>query len=211
MLPKSTPLLLAFAAAVSATIFTTSPVGSTTFPAGQPATITWEDDGKPPTLQEFGAAKISIYVGNAKQQTPLQLLTGSVDVGTTTTFQFTPEASIGPNSGEYFIRYESLALKDPGAPEFPALAFSAKFSLSGMSGEFNETVQAQIDGQVTAPLAGQSTSARPTSGATGATTTTKAPTGSATGAGANATNSAVGIKAGWVGALLGIVASVVML
>jgi len=209
MLPKSAPLLLAFASAVSATIFTTSPVGSTTFPAGQPATITWEDDGKPPTLQEFGAAKISIYVGNARQQTPIQLITGSVDVGTTNTFQFTPEASIGPNSGEYFIRYESLALKDPGAPEFPALAFSAKFSLSGMSGEFNATVQAQIDGQTTAPLAGQSTTAKPS--ATGATTTTKAATGSGTGAGASATNSAVGIKAGWVGALLGIVASVVML
>lgn len=46
----------------------TSPVASSVFHGGQAATITWQDDGQAPSLQEFGNAKVSIYVGNAQQQ-----------------------------------------------------------------------------------------------------------------------------------------------
>lgn len=46
----------------------TAPVASTTFSGGKQATVTWIDNGQAPTLKDFGAARISIYVGNALQQ-----------------------------------------------------------------------------------------------------------------------------------------------
>ena len=53
----------------------TSPVASTTFTAGQQATISWQESGSGPTLKEFGVAKVSIYVGNAQQQVLLSNFT----------------------------------------------------------------------------------------------------------------------------------------
>ena len=46
----------------------TNPVGSTTLTAGQPANVTWMDDGKTPTLAQFGNASVGVFVGNALQQ-----------------------------------------------------------------------------------------------------------------------------------------------
>ncbi|TFK53051.1 hypothetical protein OE88DRAFT_1656856 [Heliocybe sulcata] len=171
----------ALASSASATVFTTSPVASTSWAAGQQATVSWQDDGSKPSLQDFGASKVSIYVGNAQQQTMLQSIATNVDVSTTSSIVFTPDASIGPNGGDYFIRFESLNLKDATSPQYPALAFSAKFALSSMSGTFNSTVQAQIAGASTAPLAGPtgsvSSSAAKTSAA--ATSASKSSTASA--------------------------------
>ncbi|TFK75721.1 hypothetical protein BDN72DRAFT_737614, partial [Pluteus cervinus] len=193
---------------------TTSPVASTSWTAGTPQTISWQDDGSAPSLKDFGVAKISIYAGNAQQQTLLQAITTNTDVSTTGSLQFTPDPTIGPDSSEYFIRFESVNTKDPKNPQYPALAFSAKFTLSGMSGQFSAAVQAQIDGQSTAPLAGASTSAAAsaaTSAGAGATTAkpssaSTTPSKSASAAGASHTNSAVSVKAGWIGALVGLVA-----
>jgi hypothetical protein len=176
---SSTFILLSLSASAFATVFTTSPVSSTTFNGGKPATVSWQDDGSAPTLKDFGPAMVSIYVGNAQQQTRLQTITPSVDVATTSTIQFTPDPSIGPNSNNYFIRFESISLKDAKSPQFPALAFSAKFQMSGMTGKFNSTVQAQIDGQSTAPIGGATTAAAGSSGAgAGATPTGSKPASS---------------------------------
>ena len=79
---------------------TTSPTESTTFTGGQQATISWQDDGKTPSLASFGLASVSIYVGNALQQTSLQTIVPSVNVSTTASIQFTPDPKIGPNSAE---------------------------------------------------------------------------------------------------------------
>ncbi|KZT28223.1 hypothetical protein NEOLEDRAFT_1129554 [Neolentinus lepideus HHB14362 ss-1] len=171
----------ALAPSALATIFTTSPVASTSWPAGQQATISWQDDGISPSLQSFGPSKVSIYVGNAIQQTLLQPITPSVDVSTTSSIVFTPDASIGPNGADYFIRFESLSLKDATNPQYPALAFSAKFALSGMSGTFNSTVQAEIAGSSTAPLATPSATAATSSVAkTSAVSSTSKASASAT-------------------------------
>jgi len=150
-----------------ATIYTTSPVATTSWKAGQEQTITWIEDPNSPTpsLKDFGPTKISIYVGNAKQQTSLQLISPSTDVSTTGELKFTPDATIGPNSKEYFIRFESLGFKDPADPQFPALAFSAKFELTGMSGTFSPDVQQQIDGASSFPI-GQPTSSTPSPSST---------------------------------------------
>jgi hypothetical protein len=46
----------------------TNPVASTSLPAGQQATVAWQDDGTSPTLASFGPASIGLYAGNAQQQ-----------------------------------------------------------------------------------------------------------------------------------------------
>ncbi|KIL66707.1 hypothetical protein M378DRAFT_10052 [Amanita muscaria Koide BX008] len=165
MLPTVILVLTSLVASVLGTVYITEPTGSSTFTAGQQATIKWQDDGVAPTLDKFGPSKVSIYVGNAIQQTPLQLISDNVDVSKISTIQFTPNPAIGPNGNNYFIRFESLNAKDPKQAQYPALAFSSKFSMNGMSGTFNASIQSQIDGQSTAPLAG------PTGSATTATAT----------------------------------------
>jgi hypothetical protein len=169
MFATTASILILAVASVQAGVFLTNPTAATTFTAGQPTTITWQDDGKQPDLKAFGPAKISIYVGNAQQQTFLQSASESVDVSTATSVSFTPDAKIGPNGNQYFIRVESLALKDG---QFPALAFSAKFTMAGMTGTFSPAIQAQIDGQSSAPLAGATTA--------GATTPAATPTNAST-------------------------------
>jgi len=155
-------VILGLAASSLAAIYTTSPTANTTFTGGQQATVSWIDDGKPPSLANYSNCMVSIYVGNAMQQTQLQPIVPSVDVATTSSIQFIPNPSIGPNGNEYFIRFQSLTLPDPNQPQYPALAFSSKFNMVGMTGTFNSSVQAQIDGQSTAPIGG------PTSSASGA-------------------------------------------
>jgi hypothetical protein len=214
-------IVLALAAQAFATVFITSPVASTTFSGGKQATISWQDDGASPSLKDFGPAKVSIYVGNAQQQTSLQLITASVDVSTTASIQFTPDPTIGPNSNQYFIRIESLSLKDAKQPQYPALAFSAKFAMDNMSGTFSDAAQAQIAGQSTAPLASQSTTVsvasntattKPTSAASTTGGSSKAASATSSHASASATKSsgALNVKAGWTGAVLGAIVGVAM-
>jgi hypothetical protein len=215
-------IVLALAAQAFATVFITSPVASTTFSGGKQATVSWQDDGSSPSLKDFGPAKVSIYVGNAQQQTSLQLITGSVDVSTTASIQFTPDPTIGPNSNQYFIRIESLSLKDAKQPQYPALAFSAKFNMDNMSGTFSDAALAQIAGQSTAPLASQSTTVpvssntattKPTSAAASTTSgSSKAASATSSHASASATKSsgALSVKAGWTGAVLGAIVGVAM-
>ncbi|PPQ74396.1 hypothetical protein CVT26_000947 [Gymnopilus dilepis] len=204
-------VVLAFTSAAFANVFITAPVASTTYTAGQQATVQWQDDGQSPSLADFGPAKISIYAGNAQQQTSLQLLNGNVDVSKVSSINFTPDATIGPNSNEYFIRVESLSLKDAKQPQFPALAFSAKFTLAGMTGTFSAEVQSQINGQATAPLAGptpapaSNTPAPTPSPATSSSASKKASSSSAAPSASHSASSAMGVRAGWAGAILGAV------
>ncbi|KAI9567698.1 hypothetical protein HD554DRAFT_931445 [Boletus coccyginus] len=163
---------LALAASALANVFLTSPVASTTFTAGQQATLSWQDSGEAPSLAQFGKATFAIYVGNAIQQTPLQTIATSVNVSSTSSLTFTPQPDIGPNSDEYFIRVTSEVYKNPSSPQYFAEAFSAKFTLAGMTGSFNATLQAQIDGQSTAPIGATSTASSPS--ATGGSTATGA-------------------------------------
>jgi hypothetical protein len=207
---------LALASSVFATVFVTAPVASTTYSGGKPAVVTWQDSGSAPSLKDFGPAKISIYVGNAQQQTSLQTLNASVDVSLTNTINFTPDASIGPNSSEYFIRIESISLKDPTQPQYPALAFSAKFTLDSMTGTFSADIQSQISGQSTAPLATQSSPAGASTSApattTAAASSKKASSAAASSASATATkkSAALSVRAGWAGAALSALVGVTM-
>lgn len=46
----------------------TEPTASTTWAAGQPVTITWQDDGNTPNLTAFGPCTIGLYAGSQTQQ-----------------------------------------------------------------------------------------------------------------------------------------------
>lgn len=187
---------LALAASALANVFITSPVASTTWTAGQQATVTWQDDGMTPNLTSFGASLVGIYTGNANQQTLLQIISSSVDVSTTSSVAFTPDGTIGPNSNEYFVRFTSINLKDATNSQFPAEAFSAKFSMTGMTGTFNSTVQAEINGQSTAPIGATSTSS---ASGTMKTVSTTSATASASGSKTSTSTSATATKTGAAG------------
>jgi len=196
---SSTFVVLALSASAFANVFVTAPVSSTTFAAGQPCTVSWQDDGQQPTLQAFGPAIVSVYAGNSQQQTMLQTITPSVDVSTTQAVIFTPDPSIGPNGNEYFIRFQSISLMNANQSQYPALAFSAKFSMSGMTGTFNASVQSEIDGQSTAPIGGTAASSASTSAL--AATTPSAMTTSASAAGGAAKTSAAAAASSTNGAI----------
>jgi hypothetical protein len=221
--------VLAAASSALASVSIVQPTATTVFNGGQQATIQWQESGSAPTLAQFGPSKISIYTGNSQQQTSLQLINANVDVSTTSSLTFNVDPTIGPNSNQYFIRVESLSLRDPAQPNFPALAFSAKFTLANMSGTFSADVIAQISGNPPAPGAAPTVApgaAAPAGGAGGAapngaattitskvTITSGTPTKSATTSakptsGANALR--MGSGAAWIGAVVGVVAGVAM-
>ncbi|KAH7928819.1 hypothetical protein BV22DRAFT_1003967 [Leucogyrophana mollusca] len=175
----STFVTLALAASVLADVYITSPVSGTTFTAGQPATISWEDNGQSPSLAQFGPAEVSIYVGNAIQQTSLQTISSNVNVSSNASIVFTPDGTIGPNSNEYFIRVQSLSLMDAAQPQYPALAFSAKFTMANMTGTFSSAAQAEINGQSTAPIGGSTSASPPASSASVITSVVSLPASSA--------------------------------
>ncbi|KAK0469185.1 uncharacterized protein EV420DRAFT_1633610 [Desarmillaria tabescens] len=176
-------VLFGLATSALATVYITDPVGSTVWNAGDTVTVSWQDDGASPTLEEFGEAKFAIAVGNSLQQTILQVIAENVNVATTSSLQFVPSANVGASSDQYFIRVDSNNLKDANNSQYPALSFSAKFTIDGMSGSFNSSVQAQIDGQSTAPFAGASTSASASASHSSVATasTTKSASASTTG------------------------------
>jgi len=147
-------IALSLATVALANPFITNPIASTTCAAGSQCEIDWKDDGNSPNLTAFSPANIGLWVGNAKQQTQVQAIATNVDVSNVSSIVFTPDPTVGANGNFYFVRFDSQSAKDPSNPANPAQAFSAKFTLSGMTGTFSAAVQSQIDGQSTAPLGG---------------------------------------------------------
>jgi len=175
----------------AATIYVTSPVASTVCTAGQSCLVSWNDDGATPALGTIGACSIDLCTGGVQQQTCLQNVSPSLDVSQNAQINFLPEATIGENGAMWFIKYTSLAYKDPATPTFPFTAFSAKFTLAGMTGTFNATVESEISGAATGAVAASTSAAvvaTTTPVATGMTTS-KAASATSTGT-AKATTSA---------------------
>ncbi|KAF7370178.1 hypothetical protein MSAN_00648400 [Mycena sanguinolenta] len=162
---SSATIAFALASSAHAALFITSPTQTISFVGGQPANITWMDDSNQPPLSSFGLAKISIYAGNSIDQTELQSISNSTDVTNPLFITFIPDPSIGPDSSEYFIRFESLTVKDSTDPTASLLAFSHVFTMSGMTGAFDAEVLSEISGQSTAPIGGVSTSSTPAASA----------------------------------------------
>ncbi|KAK2460020.1 hypothetical protein APHAL10511_007943 [Amanita phalloides] len=194
-------LLFYLAGSALGGVYITSPTAASTFTGGQQATINWQDDGTTPLLSQFGPSTIAIYIGNALQQTPLQTISNNTDVSKTSAIQFTADPTIGPNNKNYFVRIQSLSFMDPKMPQYNAMAFSAKFTMAGMSGSFNAAEQAQINGQSTAPLTGPTAASSGNSTAVSSTASATTTTGSKASATA-ASNAAVGLGRGPIGLLM---------
>ncbi|KAI0657598.1 hypothetical protein C8Q70DRAFT_1002719 [Cubamyces menziesii] len=195
MFASAVVLLVAAASPALGNLFMTSPVASTSWAAGQQQTISWKDDGSSPSLADLGECSISVYVGSQTQQTLIQAIATNVNVATTSSVVFTPDASTGENGAYYFIRVESASFKDPNNPQYPAEAFSSKYTMTGMTGTFDATVKAQI-GETgstgsTAATGSTGTSSSAAAGAAGAAATTgSAATKSGTSTAASGTSTA---------------------
>jgi hypothetical protein len=177
-----------------ATIFITAPIATTTCQGGQMCTVTWkEDDARTaPLLADWGAASVGVYAGSVQQQTLLQEIQPSVNVAQNAAIQFTVNPAIGPNSNQYFIRFQSASVRDPANPTFPLQAFSAKFTLAGMSGQFNATVQAQISAGNTTPGAPSTPAVSSTASRTTAASATTTPATRSSGTSSSATSTQSG-------------------
>jgi len=206
-------VIVSFASAAFATVFVTAPVAATVYSGGTPATISWQDSGSPPTLAQFGNAKISIYAGNAQEQTSLQVVNASVNVATVSSISFIPDPTIGPNSNHYLIRFESLSITDPTQSQTTALAFSAQFTLNNMTGTFSAAVLSEIAGQSTAPLGVQTSASAGSTSIPSITTTASQHSSTVSSSTPSATKSAsgaMGIKAGWTVVAFGVLVGVAM-
>jgi uncharacterized membrane protein len=168
---KALAAALLAASPALAELAVTAPIGTTTCVGGQVCAVTWDDNRSGVSLAQQGNCTIALYIGNAQQQTFLQPIAypNSINVSQVASVQFTVDPTVGANNNEYFIRFSSTTLTNPTSPTNPYLSFSAKFTLSGMTGTFNSTVQQQ--------LAGISSSGGVfTSAPTGSSSGTRAPT-----------------------------------
>jgi hypothetical protein len=150
---------------VLGTVNVTSPNSSTTLSAGVVSRVTWVDNGKAPSLKDFGPAKISLCHGTSEKQTMLQILAASVNVSQKSSAEFSVNAKVGPNSNTYLIRFDSLGSKD--------VAFSQNFQLTKMTGTFNTTTSG----------GGSTTTSKPSSTTGSTTDTLTAPPPTFTGSG----------------------------
>ncbi|KAG8950121.1 hypothetical protein FRC04_007976 [Tulasnella sp. 424] len=196
----ATALLVAGAlvSQTTATIYVTEPTASTICTAGTACNVRWNDDANVPALATIGPCNIELYTGGVQQQTFLQTIAAGWDVSQYAVATYLPDATVGPNSSMYFVKFTSLTYKDPANPTFPFTAYSAKFTLNGMTGTFNSTVQAQIDGvassaaAVSTPAAAAGTTTTP---AAAAKTTAVASAAKSAAASASATHANGAISA----------------
>jgi hypothetical protein len=188
--------VLAASSPAFAELSVTAPIGTTTCTGGQTCQVSWEDNHTGVSLAQQGNCTIALYTGGAQQQTFLQPIVSpnSVNVSTTASVEFTVDPTIGPNGSDYFIRFSSTSLANPTSAGNPYLSFSAKFTLAGMSGTFNQTVLNQIASASSAAASTPAASA-PTVGATTThlTVTTHATTSAHT---TTTTHSGAGLTAG---------------
>ncbi|KAL5478415.1 hypothetical protein ACEPAI_2599 [Sanghuangporus weigelae] len=197
--------LVSLVASGMAKPFLTSPVEGTVCSGGSTCNINWQEDNVAPLLAEFGDASVGLYVGNVRQQTMVQSISDSVNVATTASISFTIDPNAGPDDSIYFIRLDSLTSRNGTVPN---QAFSAKFTLNGMSGTFNSTVQAQINAAAdgtAASGAASSTPAATSSGLTRVSSSSASRTASSTASASSAAASAN--TAGRVGVANGLVSA----
>jgi len=176
----------------------TKPITGDSCAAGAPCTIEWKDDGKAPTLVDFGDCTIALYTGSQQQQTQMQFISPT-NAATTGSVVFIPDATVGQNSDQYFIKMISINAPDPAMPQYKATAYSPKFSLTGMTGQFNQTILQQIgaaadpSAAATSPAASSAAATPPAASSAAATS----PAGSTSAAASTAhSSSASGTRTG---------------
>ncbi|SPO22050.1 uncharacterized protein UTRI_02049_B [Ustilago trichophora] len=211
-------LVLAAADAAVSTIVVTKPVASTTGHGGKRLRVEWNDDGKAPSRRDWGRVNIYLATGSRDVQFKLQTLASNISYNTDSA-NYNVDASVGPNGGYYFLRFEGTNSSQTGG--IPPMAFSARFSLDQMTGNFNSTIMSQISGasgtaQLTAATASAtSSSSSPSffssaSSASMATTTSArssaAPSSQTTSVKSSSAAAASNKLAGYASALVGLAA-----
>ncbi|KAI0032079.1 hypothetical protein K488DRAFT_22092, partial [Vararia minispora EC-137] len=111
-----------------------NPVSGGSCAAGQLCTVQWVDNGVAPTLTSIGVCTIGLYHGTQQLVQSLD----PVNVASTVSLTFTPQANAGPNSGNYYVAFTSTSYKVNGT--FAYVGFSPDFFLTGMTGSFNSPV-----------------------------------------------------------------------
>ena len=170
---KSLVTLALCAQAALAGVYITTPVATTDAIGGQILHVTWQDNGESPSLAEIGPASMDIYTGSMTLQTFLQTLASRVDVSKAPYVNTTIDPSIGPDGAYYFVKVTSLDLKDPNNAQYPYTAYSAKFTIGNMAGQFNATVLAQIDASNSSSVSTSGTASKAATTAVAAVTTVK--------------------------------------
>ncbi|KAK0527200.1 hypothetical protein OC835_005048 [Tilletia horrida] len=139
--------LLALTQLAHANIVVHSPVAATKAKGGDKLDVEWVDDGKNPTLKSYGAVNVYLCTGSSTVQYKLQTLKSDVKTSRTKgSWKIDPNA--GPNSDKYFLRFEGTNMLAGGVPP---MAFSARFTLSGMKGTWNATILNTNKGASDAP------------------------------------------------------------
>jgi len=181
----------------------TKPITGDSCAAGAPCTIEWKDDGKAPTLVDFGDCTIALYTGSQQQQTQMQFISPT-NAATTGSVVFIPDATVGQNSDQYFIKMISINAPDPAMPQYKATAYSPKFSLTGMTGQFNQTILQQIgaaadpSAAATSPAASSAAATSPAGSTSAAASTAHSSSASGTRTGTAATSTHTSNGAGSV-------------
>ncbi|KAF9029556.1 hypothetical protein BDZ89DRAFT_1065341 [Hymenopellis radicata] len=169
--------LLALVSTVVADVYITFPVSGSSMSGGSPYNLTWMDDGAGTyALSDFGAAQFSIAVGGTSEQVCFYVVDSrhwsDIDVSTTSMFEFTVDASIGGDSDGYFIRVDSNNLTDSDNNGYAMQSFSAKYTMDGMTGTFNSTMEALIADSTSTTEVATSTTTKHTSTSTRTSTST---------------------------------------
>ncbi|GAA6023195.1 hypothetical protein JCM10207_004476 [Rhodosporidiobolus poonsookiae] len=158
----SLALLSALVAPALAKVYIYKPVESSKYAPGDTFTVSWRDDGESPSWTEWGASTIGLYTGSATSQTLLTTLGTVDDAAKSPAQRITIDGGWGPDSSEYFIRVQSVSGVATNGD--PLQAFSARFTLTGMTGEWSPEVSAQLAGSsvaaATTAAAGMTTSVR---------------------------------------------------
>lgn len=116
---------LTLASSALATIYTTSPVASTSSTGGQVLNVTWMDNGETPLLTDIGICSVDLCVGSITKQTCIQNLAESVDVSKAESLMTTIDPSVGPDGDFYFIKYTAADFQQNGQDY---MQFSARFT-----------------------------------------------------------------------------------
>ncbi|KAK0569201.1 hypothetical protein OC861_001127 [Tilletia horrida] len=134
--------LLALTQTALANLVVHSPVAATKAEGGKSLQVEWVDDGKAPTAKSYGAINVFLCTGSSTVQYKLQELKGNLSTKTKSgSWKIDP--SVGPNSDKYFLRFEGTNVSAAGVPP---MAFSARFSISGMKGTWNSTITSTNQG-----------------------------------------------------------------
>jgi len=138
---KSTAVIgFVLAQQVFAGIFVTEPTSASNCSATLPCEVQWKDDGNAPSLATIGNCSIQVCSGSDQVQYCLYTVADSWDV-TNTSITYENDPHFGPTGQFYFLKFMALNYPNPANPTQPYEAFSARFTLVGMMGAYNASIE----------------------------------------------------------------------